>query len=67
MIWRLFKLTICFDLFVRPSSGYKMSLEEAIQRKLYYRMYGTNFQRDLVVARLTNSYRKKYIYDLVEN
>jgi len=36
-----------------------MPLEEAIQRKLYNQMYGTNFQRDLVGVHLTNSNRKK--------
>jgi hypothetical protein len=36
-----------------------MSLEEAIQRKLYNQMYGNNLQRDLVGVHLTNSYRKK--------
>jgi hypothetical protein len=36
-----------------------MLLEEAKQRKLYYQIYGTNFQRDLFSFHLKNSNRKK--------
>jgi len=45
----IFKLTTCFGLFVRPSSGHKIYVVRgSYKRKFYNQMYDTNFQQYLV-------------------